>query len=312
MDQLAAQRQRTLAEEEERRKREEQRRIDARRAELQKQEAEAQKKLQQAASAQKQASQQLQRATEQQRQAELLQTQKVNGVKLQGRTPESCAIKQINAIAIGADPNKVLCGTSDSPAGQVVQQKAQTSEDKAWNDQLDSLRRNAVRLQPEDRKITQPPMPPSESPPRTPSITGFQQEITPDSEIGRLLTQEAAAQKLKAEAERKEQAREEDDARSSAERQAAYEQFKKSAQKGLDRLKSGQIWQSTSSTQTETDDSDCKGLNRLSLARQTACAAQGQTGAVACNVCQITKTCSNQLWGKHCDITGTSCQRVCR
>src|SRR5262249_916267 len=72
-------------------------------------------------------------------------------------TPESCDAQKIQAIANGADPNKVVCGFA-TPAAPST--STMTPAEKAWAAQLDYLKRNTVRLQPEARKIASPPTQP--------------------------------------------------------------------------------------------------------------------------------------------------------
>jgi len=182
-NQHTAEREQIIANEAIRRNNDEQHRIGARRGEIERQQAEARRKLEQAAIAQKQAAQQFQKAAEQQRQASLQGLQKLSKAQPQSRAaaPATCAAKQIQAIANGSDPEKILCGRgSNTPTVQPVLPNAPSQRDKAWADQLEYLKRNEVRLQPEERKLA--PATPQASIPPTPSSTGFQPDANSGSE----------------------------------------------------------------------------------------------------------------------------------
>ncbi|WP_027556478.1 hypothetical protein [Bradyrhizobium sp. Cp5.3] len=151
-EQLKADRDKKLAEEEARRTRDERSRIDARSKEIERAAGAARKSLEQASVAQKQAAQQLQRAAEQRRQSDLQRLQKSNYEAVRSRKPETCAAKQIEAMATGSDPNKVQCGgNADASSPRPALPSAPAPRDKVWAEQLDNLKRNAVRLQPEER-----------------------------------------------------------------------------------------------------------------------------------------------------------------
>ena len=147
-------RQKRLAAEEAKRKAEQAKRDEKQRAELRRQQ-------EQDAASRRQADEQLRRASEQQRQAELQRAARLRDEELRRRAvpQESCDLRKIQAIANGQDPNKVLCSNPTGQGGRACSHRRRNSRrrNKAWADQLDYLRRNAVRLQPEERRIAASP-----------------------------------------------------------------------------------------------------------------------------------------------------------
>lgn len=281
MEQLAAERQRKLAEEEEKRSRDEQRRIAAKMTELQKQEGAARRQLEQAASAQKQASQQFLQAAEQQR---LQRAQKLNADRARGATqvPESCTLKQIQAIANGADPNKA-CSSIGTPAVQPLPTNSPTPQEKASANQLDYLRRNAVRMQPDERKVALPASPPS-NPPNLAVCSTFTGGRCPTAE------EAAAAEAQRAEDERRAAAqRAQDEARKNEELRKDWER-RQAEEAAQAKKREEEAARTAPYTETEPFE-DCGVLPQsLEIGRQALCESKG--GGIYCTRGTHSRTCT--------------------
>ncbi|WP_194479229.1 hypothetical protein [Bradyrhizobium sp. CCBAU 53338] len=282
MEQLAADRAQKLADEDRKRERDEQRRIDSKRAELQKQESVTRRQLEQAAASQRRANEQLLRGAEQLRQQRNLNAERVRSA---AHAPDSCTVKQIQAIANGTDPNKA-CGLQ--PAGGAQSPgNTPTPQDKKSNDQLEYLRRNIVRLQPDERKIALP-APSQSNPPNFAVCSTFPGGRCPTAD------ESAAAQAQRAEEERKaaaqralEEARKNEEARKEWERRQA-EQAADANKRKEDAAKNAPI------TQVEPFE-DCGGglLKTLERsARQAQCAMKG--GGTYCTRGTRSRTCTPQ------------------
>ncbi len=292
IEQLQAERQKKIAEEEERRRNEEQRRVEAKRKEIETQQADARQKLDKSALAQKQASQQLQKSADQQRQAELKRLQALRDEQLSrpAVAGESCDARKISAIALGNDPNKVVCSSSAPSASQPSPQKTLTPQEKAWADQLDYLKRNAVRLQPEVRKVAAPSLPVSPAGPGVCST--FPGARCPTAE-------EAATEEARrAEEQRKEAARlAEEEQRTRGEWQKA-EQKRQEEAAAKEEGRQREAARTAPYTETEPFE-DCGAFPpALELTRKNECGAQG--GGMYCTRGSRSRTCTPRyiVWVK--------------
>jgi hypothetical protein len=108
---------------------------------------------------------------------------------------QDCSYKKIVAIANGGNPDLVACGGLSANSANSIATAPPAAQQQS---RLEYLRRNATQLQPEQRTLSSVPV--TANPPQA-SVTGFSQEITPTSDLGKILAEEAAAYKKRKEAE---------------------------------------------------------------------------------------------------------------
>lgn len=279
-------RQRRLAAEQEKRRREEERRVAARKAEQakrdEKQRAELKRKQEQDATARKQAEEQLKKAIEQQRQAELQRAAKLRDEELRKRagSGENCDFKKIQAIANGQDPNKVVCGAVN-PNSQVATQPSPQAGASA--EHLEYLRRNAVRLQPEERKVTV--VPPPTGTPVYGVCTTFLGGRCPTAEDALREEARRAEEALK-EAERLDQQQRRD----AEEARKAWEKWQKEeARRRAQEEKEAERAAQRAPETTRLGPEYCGWWSTEKETRRRACAAEG--GGILCEQRQSVRSC---------------------